>query len=224
MQRLKGKYWYLALFNIFCFDKQMKANFNKNKLYHTKFFSKKNFVTSRKNLFFLEKSFILWHFYLIVPIFLLFHSCIGGYSFTGASVNSEMKTFYVENFVNRASIVQPILSSELTYALINKIRSGTSLSETENDADAVFTGSIVSYMITPIAITTNDRAAKNRLTISIKIKYVSRIDTKNNFEETFTRYRDYDASLSLSSVEEVLIKEINEELVDDIFNKAFVNW
>ena len=155
---------------------------------------------------------------------ILFFSCQGGYSFTGASVNAETKTFRVENFVNRASIVQPILSSELTYALINKIRSGTNLIETEDEADAVFTGTITSYNVTPTAISSNDQASKNRLSITVKIKYTNRTDSKSSFEQNFTRYKDYDASLSLSSVEEALIKEINEELVDDIFTKAFVNW
>ena len=157
-------------------------------------------------------------------IILLVVSCSGGYSFTGASVNAQTKTFHVENFVNRASTVQPILSSELTYALINKIRSGTSLKETSDEADAVFSGTITSYRVTPTAITSTDQASKNRLSITIKVKYTNRTDSKSNFEQTFTRYKDYDATLSLSSVEESLIKEINEELVDDIFTKAFVNW
>ncbi len=160
---------------------------------------------------------------LSIIIFLI-TSCSGGYSFTGASVNAQTKTFHVDNFVNRASTVQPILSSELTYALINKIRSGTSLKETSDEADAVFSGTITAYRITPTAITSTDKASKNRLTITIKVKYTNRTDSKSNFEQTFTRYKDYDASLSLSSVEESLIKEINEELVDDIFTKAFVNW
>ncbi len=165
--------------------------------------------------------------YLIVGLLLsliVFVSCKGGYSFTGASINAETKTFHVDNFINRASIVQPILSSELTYSLINKIRSGTTLTETQDEADAVFTGTITSYNVTPTAIGSTDQAAKNRLTISVKVKYTNRTDSKSNFEQVFSRYKEYDASLNLSSVEEDLIKQINEELVDDIFTKAFVNW
>lgn len=163
------------------------------------------------------------YIYLLL-IIVLVSACSGGYSFTGASINAETKTFHVDNFVNRASIVQPILSSEITYALINKIRSGTNLVETQDEADAYFSGSIISYNVTPTSITSDDKAAKNRLTITIKVKYVNHTDSKSNFETTFSRYKDYDASLSLSSVEESLIQEIDEELVDDIFTKAFVNW
>ncbi len=151
-------------------------------------------------------------------------ACSGGYSFTGASISPETKTFRVENFLNRASIVQPILASELTYSLMNKIRSGTSLEETDGEADVTFRGTIMSYNVTPVAISSNDQAAKNRLTITVKVTYRNKQDSKSNFETTFSRYKEYDSSLSLSNVEEELIKEINEELVDDIFTKAFVNW
>ncbi|MBR1769598.1 MAG: LptE family protein [Bacteroidales bacterium] len=151
-------------------------------------------------------------------------SCAGGYSFTGASINPETKTFHVENFLNRASIVQPVLASELTYSMINKIRSGTNLQETQYDADAVFSGTITGYHVTPVAISSNDQAAKNRLTITVKVSYRNKQDRKANFDTSFSRYKEYDSSLSLSNVEEELIREINEELVDDIFTKAFVNW
>ena len=164
----------------------------------------------------------IYLFFILTSIFFL--SCSGGYSFTGASINPQTKTFHVETFLNRASIVQPILASELTYALINKIRSGTDLSEVENNADVSFSGVITSYSVTPSAISANDRAAKNRLTIRVKVTCRNMQDKKSDFETTFTRYKEYDSSLSLSDVEEELIKEINEELVDDIFTKAFVNW
>lgn len=167
---------------------------------------------------------IFQRFILVAVILCFLISCKGGYSFTGASINADMKTFSVEPFVNRATIVQPILSSELTYALINKIRSGTELKEVESSADASFSGIITSYTVSPTAISSEDKAAKNRLTITIKVKYINHKDRKSSFETTFSRYKDYDSQNSLSAVEQGLIKEIKEELIDDIFTKAFVNW
>ena len=204
----------------------MHFSFFKNGRTHfTKSFSEKNFFFSEKDFFFSEKNFAVCISVIITSISLLiFQSCSGGYSFTGASINAETKTFHVDNFINRANIVQPILSSELTYALINKIRSGTNLTETDDEADAYFSGTIIAYNVSPTAISAGDKAAKNRLTVTINVKYVNRTDRKSSFETRFTRYKDYDATLSLSSVEQSLIQEINEELVDDIFTKAFVNW
>ncbi|MDR1006391.1 MAG: LPS assembly lipoprotein LptE [Bacteroidales bacterium] len=151
-------------------------------------------------------------------------ACAGGYSFTGASVSADTQTFAVETFVNRASIVQPILASDLTYALTNKIKSSTNLTAVDYDGDLTFKGTITGYSITPTAISSNDKAAQNRLTITIRVEFINKKNPKQNFQQAFSRYKDYDSQLSLSSVEESLINQINEELVDDIFNKALVNW
>lgn len=161
---------------------------------------------------------------LSIIIIILLGSCVGTYSFTGASISPDTKTFSVDQIQNRASIVQPMLASDLTLALINKINSGSNLQSVNTDADVSFKGTIIAYSVSPVSIQGDDKAAKNRLTISIKINCVNRKDSKMSFSQNFTRFRDYDSSLSLNDVEEALIKQINEELVEDIFNKAFVNW
>ena len=60
--------------------------------------------------------------------------------------------------------------------------------------------------------------------IAIKIKYNNSFDDKQNFETTFSRYRDYASSENIVDVEDGLIEEISKELIEDVFNKAFVNW
>ena len=45
-----------------------------------------------------------------------------------------------------------------------------------------------------------------------------------NFESNFSRFQDYDSSNSLADVEDDLIDQINRDLVQDIFDKAVVNW
>lgn len=117
-----------------------------------------------------------------------------------------------------------MLASELTNALVNKVSSSTSLVQMNENADVAFSGTITGYVISPSAIGANDRAAKNRLTITIRVVYKNNKDPKANYQTQFSRFREYDSSYSLSDVEESLIKEINEELVEDIFNKSFVNW
>ena len=149
---------------------------------------------------------------------------MGGYSFTGASISPETKSFSVESFINRASLVQPILASEMTNALVNKINSSTPLMQVSDDADVSFWGTIIAYSVTPAAIGSNDKAAKNRLTITIRVNFKNNQNPKSNYQTQFSRFKEYDSSYSLGDVEESLIKEINEELVEDIFNKSFVNW
>lgn len=146
------------------------------------------------------------------------------YSFTGASIPAEAQTLSVGYFRNRAPSVQPTLSSVFTDRLKEYLVNQSNLSLVDGFADLQFTGTIVGYSVNPVSIQSNDQAAMNRLTITVQVRYVNRFDNKQNFTQNFSRYRDYDSKLSLSSVESGLIEEITEELVDDIYQRAFVNW
>ena len=95
---------------------------------------------------------------------------------------------------------------------------------TNNQADLSFTGEITKYQITPIAIQANETAGKNRLTISIRVKYNNKIDVKQNFENTFSRYRDFNSTENLAEIESILIEEISNELLEDILIKHLWNW
>ena len=162
----------------------------------------------------------------IISIILLsisFTSC-GIYSFTGASIPSEAKTISVNYFKNKASTVQPSLSQVFTEKLKDMFLEQTNLSISENEGDLIFSGFISKYQIRPMAIKANETAGKNRLTISVKVTYNNSLDSENNFEHTFSRYRDYDSTQNISDIENTLIDEITNELVEDVFNKSFVNW
>lgn len=150
-------------------------------------------------------------------------SC-GIYSFTGASIPIEAKTISVQYISNKAAIVQPSLSQVITDGLIDAFASQTNLEITENEGDLSFSGYITKYQIKPMAIKANETASQNRLTIAIKIKYNNSFDDKQNFETSFSRYRDYESSENIVDVEDELIEEISKELIEDVFNKAFVNW
>ncbi|RLD43818.1 MAG: hypothetical protein DRI86_09070, partial [Bacteroidetes bacterium] len=75
-----------------------------------------------------------------------------------------------------------------------------------------------------VAIQGDETAALNRLTIKVKIRYTSLNQPDDSFEQVFTGFEEYDANLSFGSVEDQLIEIINARLVEDIFNKALVNW
>lgn len=154
---------------------------------------------------------------------LIWSGC-GVYSFTGASISPEVKTFSVQYFPNRASLVQPLLSQAITEKIKERFISQTSLRQVDRDGDLQFEGYISDYKASPVAIQGTQTAALNRLTISVLVKFTNTKDDKQNFETTFTRYADYDSQKSLSEEEAALIDEINRQLVDDIFNKSVSNW
>ena len=147
------------------------------------------------------------------------------YSFSGASIDPGVKTVSIQYFQNRASIVNPTLSQDITDALTDKCKSQTKLKIVTSDGDVSFEGYITDYKAVPFTATTaTSQTATNRFTISIKVKFVNNVNSDNNFEQTFTRYVDYESGVNFASVEQEYSKEIIDQLVDDIFNKAFANW
>lgn len=154
---------------------------------------------------------------------MLFAGC-GVYSFTGASISPDVKTFSVQYFPNRAQLVQPLLSQAFTEKLKERFISLANLRLTDRDGDLQFEGYISDYRTAPVAIQGTETAALNRLTISVNVKFTNTKDAKQNFETTFTRYADYDSKKNLQDVEISLIDDINRQLIDDIFNKSVSNW
>lgn len=162
---------------------------------------------------------------LMVCTLALFHSCRISYSFTGASISPEVKTIQINQFPNNAVLVHPTLSQEFTDALRDKFQSQTNLILVNQNGDLVIEGEITDYNTRPTAIQSDDVAALNRLTITVKVTFVNKLDESQNFtNQAFSRYDDYPSTQDLSSVAETLVKTINEYLVEDIFNKAVVNW
>ena len=155
---------------------------------------------------------------------ILFHGCKVSYSFSGASISPQVKTLSIQYFQNRASLVQPGLSQNITDALIDKCKSQTNLSLINGLGDVNFEGEISDYNTRPLTVSADATAAVNRFTISVKVKFTNAVDPDLSYEQSFSRYEDYDSALDLSQVEEELSEKIIEMIVEDIFNRAFVNW
>ena len=103
------------------------------------------------------------------------------------------------------------------------MNSQTSLKNSQTNADVQFEGTITNYGVSPASIGTGSTTQLNRLTVSVRVKFVNRVDDKKNFEETFTQYQDF-GNLPLSQVQDELNRQIGQRLIDAIFNRAFVNW
>lgn len=119
----------------------------------------------------------------------------------------------------------PTLSRVLTDGLKDYFTSQTRLILVDHNGDLEIEGAITSYTIQPIAIQGNETAAQNRLTISVTVKFINRKNEKQNFEnKTFSRYQDYSSTQNLSALQDQLIKQIDDQLIQDIFNQCVVNW
>jgi hypothetical protein len=142
----------------------------------------------------------------------------------GADINPKIQTVSVQYFNNRATSIEPTLSQRFTDGLKEYMENNTKLRLVNTIGDVDFSGEITDYKIEPVAISAGDVAASTRFTISIRVKYTDSINPDNNFDSTFSRYRDFDSTKDFSSVEIGLSEEITDEIIEQIFNKAFVNW
>ena len=154
---------------------------------------------------------------------IVLQSC-GFYSFSGTSIPQEVKTFSVSYFDNNAPINSPLLSQTITEGLKQKFISETNLSIEERNGDFEFSGEITSFTVTPVSAQSTDNAQLNRLTIQVAVKLGCASDDKISFEQTFSNFQDFDATLNFSDVENELVEEISEMLIQSIFNKAAINW
>ena len=99
-----------------------------------------------------------------------------------------------------------------------------SLKLVNNNADVVFEGEITGYTVMPQQVTAAGTAAKDRLTVTVKVKFTNLLDSENSYDKSFSRFQEYTGGTSLSSVESSLVDDILKELMEDIFNEAFSSW
>ena len=148
-----------------------------------------------------------------------------GYNFSGGSLSPEVESFSVQFFPNRARLVNPNLSNQFTEDLKEKFRSQTTLNEiVDADGHINFEGEITGYQTRALDVTADDISATNRLTITIKVRFTNEKEPENDFDKGFSAFADFDSTNQLSDVEESLVEEILEQIIDDIYNEAVVNW
>lgn len=151
-------------------------------------------------------------------------SCSVKYSFTGASISPEIKTISIQDFPNLAPLVNPQLAVKFSEKMKDRFINQTSLMLINGVGDLNFEGEFVDYSTMPVDIQGGDVAAKNRLTVVIKVRFFNAFEPKQNFEEKFSRYADYENTKTLEEAQDDLLETILDEIIDDIFNKSVANW
>jgi hypothetical protein len=142
---------------------------------------------------------------------------------SGASIQGKSITFHT--IENKARNIVPTLSPTLTNKIRGRILTQTGLApRTDNNADYELSGQIVGYEVSVSGVENTQQASKNRLTISIDVQFINMLNPEADFENRFTRFADFPATQTLQAAENRLIEDIGNQLADDIFNKAFVNW
>jgi hypothetical protein len=135
-------------------------------------------------------------------------------------------TIMVSQFTSTAPLAKPTLAQTMTESLRDYIQRQTRFTLVQEDPDLTYEGEIIGYQVTPVAIVsgTTDQAALNRLTITVKVKYTDDIKEEFSFESNFTRFADFPSTQDISAVEDQLIKEITDQITQDIVNKSIYAW
>lgn len=164
---------------------------------------------------------IKWILFILAAFIL--NGC-GIYSFTGTSIQPDVKTVTINYFEYKALRVNPMLSNQLTEAMRDKFQKLTTLEQVEENGDLELSAEVTGYDVKATAVTADEVAAQNRLTVSVKVYFINRKHSEDDFEKSFSAYADYDSQNSLDAVESSLCEEITEKLIEDIFNASVANW
>ena len=160
---------------------------------------------------------------LSITLSLLLNGC-GVYNFTGAKP-VDAKTFQVNYFQNNAPLVEPGIDRTFTLELQDIIQSQTNLNLVSQGGELLYEGEITDYRITPMTATADQRAAQNRLTISVNVRFTNKNKEDDNFEKSFSFFYDFDANQQLvGSQLSSALDVIFERITQDIFNESLAKW
>ncbi len=162
---------------------------------------------------------------LCLYIMFILQSCSVKYSLTGASISPETTSFQVNYFQNNAPLIEPGIERDFTNKLIDLLINQTSLELVKSKGDLVYEGEIVEYRISPTTATADNRAAQNRLTVAVNIRFYDIQDPDADFEKRFSFYYDYAGNIQLiGSQRDTALDEIFERITQDVFNASLAKW
>lgn len=148
----------------------------------------------------------------------------GAYSFTGGNTG-DAKTIQIDFFPNQAPLVEPVLTQRFTNDLQDLFTRQTNLTLTNSNGDLYFSGEITGFRVTPMSGTAEQTAAQNRLTVTVNVRFVNKLEEKDDFEKSFSFYSDFAANAQLTgSILESALDEIVERITQDIFNASVAKW
>lgn len=146
------------------------------------------------------------------------------YSFSGADIPAAANTVSVKQFRIVTPMAAPNYDLTLTESFKDLMLAQTRLDLVDSKGDLQYEGTITRYESGNAAVSSDELTTLNRLTISVKVKYMNTIEREKNFERTFTRFADYDSERNFNDVEDELIEEINGQIIQDIFDASLGAW
>jgi hypothetical protein len=125
---------------------------------------------------------------------------------------------------DRAPGAVPDFDRALTDALVERFADRTRLVLEPDDAaaDLVVRATLQRYDLAPVAVTGQETAALNRLTVALAVTVEDRVETRERVGRTFTASADYDPAVAAAEAEAAA--RVVERLADDVFTAATSDW
>lgn len=164
-------------------------------------------------------------FAVILSSVLLFAGCTITYKFNGASIDyTKTKTIGISDFPNRAPLVNPTLSDNLTEGIRDLFSRQTRLILQRQGGDLELEGEITGYQLTPLAISADSYSAQTKLTMTVKVRFTNNINPDDSFEKTYSAFQTFDSSQMLTDVQDELCTAMITEIAESIYNDTVAKW
>lgn len=156
---------------------------------------------------------------------LLLAACTISYKFNGTNINYDLiKSITIQDFTNHAPMVYAPLTITFNEKIKDVYTKQTRLNLVKRNGDLELEGEITGYDLTPMAVSTNSLASETRLTLRINVRYTNNTNHDEDFEQSFSAYRNFDSNKLLTEVQDQLIDELVDEICDNIYNATVANW
>ncbi len=152
-------------------------------------------------------------------------ACRVSYKLNGAAIDYNIyHTINIGQFPIRSALVYPPLQQTFENELQDYVIRNTRLQIVDGASDLQIEGEITGYSLSPQAVGEDAYATQTRLTITVRVRYTNTREENKDIDQSFSAYRDFDASQMLTDVQDELCQQISKELVDLIFNATLGDW
>jgi len=159
----------------------------------------------------------------VMTLILLMTGC-GYYSFSGATIPEHVGSIAIPQVEDNSISAITALDERMTQLLIDRFVRQTrlSLEPRSAEADALLQVQITRYVNAPTSVSGNERATRNRVTITVSVTYNDQVQDRPFMSRTFSSFEDYDP-FDPASEEDAALASLGK-IADDIFTAATSNW
>jgi len=147
------------------------------------------------------------------------------YSFNGASIDyTTTKTIQIVDFPIRSSYVWGPMGPMFNNQLKDQFANHTRLSQVKRNGDLKIEGEITQYSQRNKSVSSEGYSAQTELSMTVNVRFTNNKNHKQDFEQQFSSAKSYDTRQSLNSVQEDLVRQMVQDIADQIFNATVANW